>query len=97
MITSQYSQSKRIFILVSNLLIKFKIHIISVGISMGENKEISKAPTSLLDQILDETFQKLENREDFDPELLLELLKLASEGSLQNDKILTSILKGDLP
>jgi hypothetical protein len=31
---------------------------------MGENEEISKAPTSILDQILDETFQKLENRVD---------------------------------
>ena len=64
---------------------------------MGENEEISKAPTSILDQILDETFQKLENTEDFDSELLLELRKLASERSLQNDKLLTSILKGDLP
>jgi hypothetical protein len=64
---------------------------------MGEKEEISKAPTSILDQILDETFQKLENSEDFDSELLLELRKLASEGSLQNDKLLTSILKGDLP
>jgi len=64
---------------------------------MGEKEEISKASTSILDQILDETFQKLENSEDFDSELLLELRKLASEGSLQNDKLLTSILKGDLP
>lgn len=63
---------------------------------MEKNKENSKAPTSILDQILDETFQKLESREDFDSELLLELRKLASEGSLQNDKLLTSILKGDL-
>lgn len=66
------------------------------GDSMEKNKENSKAPTSILDQILDETFQKLESREDFDSELLLELRKLASEGSLQNDKLLTSILKGDL-
>lgn len=64
---------------------------------MGETEKNSKAPTSILDQILDETFQKLENREDFDSELLLELRKLASERSLQNDKLLTSILKGDLP
>ncbi|MDI9436385.1 MAG: hypothetical protein QM396_10355 [Euryarchaeota archaeon] len=64
---------------------------------MGENEETSKAPTSILDQILDETFQKLRNREDFDSEILLELRRLASEGSLQDDKRLTSILKGDLP
>ncbi|HHY00177.1 MAG TPA: hypothetical protein GX531_02205 [Methanothermobacter sp.] len=64
---------------------------------MGENEETSKAPTSILDQIIDETFQKLRNREDFDSEILLELHKLASEGSLQDDKRLTSILKGDLP
>lgn len=64
---------------------------------MGENEETSKAPTSILDQIIDETFQKLRNREDFDSEILLELRKLASEGSLQDDKGLTSILKGDFP
>lgn len=64
---------------------------------MGESEDISKAPTSILDQILDETFQKLRNKEDFDSELILKLRKLASNGSLQDDKLLTSILKGDLP
>ncbi len=58
---------------------------------------MNNVPKSILDEILDETFQKLENGENFDSELLLELRKLASEGSFQNDKLLTSILKGEIP
>lgn len=64
---------------------------------MGEKEENSKAPTSILDQILDKTFQKLEKSEDFDSEILIEIRKLAADGSLQDDKHLTSILKGDHP
>ncbi|MGI6481950.1 MAG: hypothetical protein ACOX08_01570 [Methanobacterium sp.] len=56
-----------------------------------------EAPQSILDEILDKTFHKLEDNKDFNSELLLELRKLASDESLQDDKFLTSILKGDLP
>lgn len=62
---------------------------------MGDNEEISKAPTSILDQILDETFQKLEKGENFDSELLLDLRKLGSDGSLTDEKHLIAILRGD--
>jgi hypothetical protein len=48
---------------------------------MGENEGIYKAPTSTLEQILDKTFKKLDTGEDFNSELLLELRKLASDGS----------------
>lgn len=64
---------------------------------MGEKEETNKAPQSILEEILDETFRKLEANEDFDSKLILELQKLSSEGNIQNEKILLSILRGDLP
>lgn len=64
---------------------------------MGEKEEINKAPTAIMDQILDETFQKLDEKEDFDSEILLELRKNRSEGLFPDEKRLISILRGDHP
>lgn len=65
------------------------------GFSMGENRKENKAPQSILEEIMDETFQRLEANEDFDSKLILELQKLSSEGNIQNEKLLLSILRGD--
>ncbi len=64
---------------------------------MGENDEISKAPTSILDQILDETFQKLKNIEDFNSELIFELKKINLPGNTSTERKLISILRGESP
>lgn len=64
---------------------------------MGENEEMNKAPQSILEEILDETFRRLEANEDFDSKLILELQKLSSEGNIQNEKLLLSTLRGDSP
>jgi hypothetical protein len=64
---------------------------------LGENDEISKAPASILDQILDETFQKLENIEDFDSELISELKKVKLPGNTSTEQKLISILRGESP
>lgn len=64
---------------------------------MGEKDRISKAPTSILDQILDETFQKLENIEDFDSELISELKKVKLPGKNSTERKLISILQGESP
>jgi len=62
---------------------------------MGENKEKTKASQSILDEIMSETFQKLDDNEDFDSEIVLELRNLFSEDSMPNDKSMISILRGD--
>ena len=62
---------------------------------MGENKEITKAPQSILGDILDETFQKLEDEDDFNNEIVYQLKYLASEDSLQNESKLIAILRGE--
>lgn len=58
---------------------------------------MGKTPQSILGQILNETFLKLEANEDFDSDLILELQKLTSESDVLNDKLLLSILRGDSP
>lgn len=64
---------------------------------MRENEKRAKAPQSILEEILDETFRRLEDNEDFDSKLILELQKLSSEGNIQNEKLLLSTLRGDSP
>ena len=64
---------------------------------MGENEDIFKAPTSILDQILDETFQKLQNKEDFDSEFISELKKVQLPGNTSTEQKLISILRGESP
>jgi hypothetical protein len=64
---------------------------------MGKKEEVNKVPQSILEEIMDETFQKLEDNENFDSNLILELQKLTSEGNLQNEKLLLSILRGESP
>lgn len=64
---------------------------------MRENEKRAKAPQSILEEILDETFRRLEANEDFDSKLILELQKLSSEGNIQNEKLLLSTLRGDSP
>jgi len=58
---------------------------------------MSKAPQSILDEIMDQTFHKLEDNKDFDSELILKLQKLTFEGNLQDEKLLLSILRGESP
>ena len=62
---------------------------------MGENRKMSKAPQSILDEIMDKTFHKLEDNKDFNSELILKLQKLTLECNLQNEKLLISILRGE--
>lgn len=62
---------------------------------MGENKEMTKAPQSILGDILDETFQKLEDEDDFNNEIVSQLKSLASEDSLLNESKLIAILRGE--
>lgn len=62
---------------------------------MGENKEMTKAPQSILGDILDETFQKLEDEDDFNNEIVFQLKCLASEDSLLNESKLIAILRGE--
>lgn len=64
---------------------------------MGENEKNSKAPTSILDQILDETYQKMENIEDFDSELISKLKKVQLPGNTSTEQKLISILRGESP
>lgn len=61
---------------------------------MDENGE-KRAPQFILEEILDETFRRLEANEDFDSKLILELQKLTSEDNIQNEKFLLSTLRGD--
>jgi hypothetical protein len=61
---------------------------------MNENGE-KRAPQSILEEILDETFRRLEANEDFDFTLILELQKLTSGDNIQNEKLLLSTLRGD--
>jgi len=49
---------------------------------MGAYKKTNKVPQSILDEIIDETFKKVNNNKDFDSELILELQKLNSEGNI---------------
>jgi hypothetical protein len=64
---------------------------------MGENEEMTKVPRSILEEIMEKTFQKLDDKEDFDNELIFELRKLALEGSFLDEERLISILKGVSP
>ncbi|BDZ68752.1 hypothetical protein [Methanobacterium ferruginis] len=61
---------------------------------MDENGE-KRAPQFILEEILDETFRRLEANKDFDSKLILELQKLTSEDNIQNEKFLLSTLRGD--
>ena len=62
---------------------------------MGENKEKNEAPLSILDEIMNETFQKLEDCPDFHQEMVSKLKNLDSDDTLQNESKLISILRGE--
>lgn len=61
---------------------------------MGETK-INKTPQSILDEILNETYQKLEDDENFDSELILKLKKVKLPGNVSSENKLISILRGE--
>ena len=62
---------------------------------MGENKEKNEAPLSILEEIINETFQKLENYPDFHQEMVSKLKSLDSDDTLQNESKLIAILRGE--
>lgn len=64
---------------------------------MGENNEKTEAPLFILEEIMNETFQKLEENEDFDSELILKLKGFVFEDSLQKESKLITILRGESP
>ena len=61
---------------------------------MGEKEEINNVPKSILEEILEYTFQKLEDNNDFDSKLILKLKKLASEDSIREIELI-STLRGE--
>lgn len=63
---------------------------------MGEKEEINNVPQSILEEILEYTFQKLEDSNDFDSKLIFKLQKLASEDSIREIELI-SILRGESP
>ncbi|WP_292613417.1 hypothetical protein [Methanobacterium sp. BAmetb5] len=56
-----------------------------------------QAPQSILEEILDETFEKLSENQDFDPELILKLEKIMNNGSSLDVKRLITVLSGGSP
>lgn len=56
-----------------------------------------KAPQSILEEILDETFQKLEENEDFDFRLIIKLKNVDLPGNASTEQELISILRGEPP
>ncbi|AUB56332.1 hypothetical protein BK007_10110 [Methanobacterium subterraneum] len=64
---------------------------------MGEEKEISKVSASILDQILEETFVKLKNMEEFGSELVFEIKKVELPGNSSTEQKIITILRGESP
>ena len=57
---------------------------------MNEDVKVDK---SLVEQIYDELFKKLEDAEEFNTELINKLKNEAESGNLSKPKILTALLK----
>lgn len=64
---------------------------------MGEEKEISKVSASILDQILEETFVKLKNMEEFGSELVFEIKNVELPGNSSTEQKIITILRGESP
>lgn len=64
---------------------------------MGKEKEISKVSASILDQILEETFVKLKNMEEFSSELVFEIKKVELPGNSSTEQKIITILRGESP
>lgn len=64
---------------------------------MGEKEKLNKAPQSILDKILHETFQKLDDDKNFETELLSKIKKVKLPGNTSTEQKLTSILQGESP
>lgn len=64
---------------------------------MGEKEKLNKAPQSILDKILHETFQKLDDNDNFDFELMSELKRVKLPGNTSSEQKLTSILRCESP
>ena len=64
---------------------------------MGENEKLNKAPQSILEKILNETFQKLEDNDNFDSKLISELRKVKLPGNTSTAQKLIVILRGESP
>ena len=60
---------------------------------MGEKEKLDKAPQSILDIILHETFLKLDDNENFETELLSKLKKVKLPGNTSTEQKLTSIFR----
>ncbi|CEA14172.1 hypothetical protein [Methanobacterium formicicum] len=58
---------------------------------------MNKVPRSILEEIQEETHQKLKDNEDFDSELISKLRKLDIYDSIPNERKLISILRGESP
>lgn len=66
-----------------------------IVINNGGSEVKNKAPQSIIAEILGITFQKLENREDFDSELIFKLKKVKFPGNVSTENKLISILRGE--
>ena len=58
---------------------------------------MNKVPRSILEEIQEETHQKLKDNEDFDSELISELKKVKLPGNTSTEQKLISILRGESP
>jgi hypothetical protein len=65
-----------------------------------ENKSkkeyVKKVPSSILEEIFQETFSELEQGDTFDKPTVSKLRELSQSGSFKDKNKLISILKGDL-
>ena len=64
---------------------------------MVEKEKLNKAPQSILEKILNETFQKLEDYDNFDSKLISELRKVKLPGNTSTEQKLIVILRGESP
>ena len=64
---------------------------------MGEKEKLNKTPQSILGKILNETFQKLEDNDNFDSKLISELRKVKLPGNTSTAQKLIVILRGESP